>query len=285
MWKTCLGLLVSLFMPTALHAQDMQVREDSLTHYLRELRTAKNDSERVEKNKQFKTFLAETLREEEAFTYPFDSLTSIAKLYAPDKAFRLFNWNIEHDNGTHTYYAYVLTAGKNAKLIELIDQSVNVQNAETRSMDNRRWYGALYYDIIVSNTVGRTEYTLLGWDGNNRQSSKKIIEVMVLAGDKINFGAPVFHHPKDGVKRRVILEFSALSRVMLRYDAKEKMIIFDHLMPETETATGIYEFYYPDGSYDAYRLENGKWNYVSDVDARRGKDRRDRQFNDPLKDK
>ncbi|MFZ5554962.1 MAG: hypothetical protein ACOZCO_17765 [Bacteroidota bacterium] len=242
--------------------------EDSLHIYLDSLRASMRNDHRTKWNKLFKKKLAETLEEEGAFDYPFDSLKTMAKLYSPDKKFRLFNWNVENNQGEHSFYGFVLLAGKE-KVIELIDQSNTITEPESKSLDNKKWYGALYYDIIHSSDVGRNEYTLLGWDGNNRQSGKMIIDVLVLAGDKVNFGAPIFINGQLGIKKRVVFEFSPLvNNFVLEYDEKEKRIVFDHLMPESPAAEGVHEYYFPDGSFDGYKLTEGKWIFESDVDAR-----------------
>jgi len=258
--------------------------EDSLHIYLDSLRGSKKDAQRIKWNKTFKRKLAETLEEDGVFNYPFDSLKTIAKIYSPDKKFRLFNWNVENDRGEHSYYGFILLVDK-GKVIELSDQSNAITDPESKSLDNKKWYGALYYDIILSNTVGRNEYTLLGWDGNNKMTGKSIIDVLVIAGDKANFGVPIFINEKLGVKKRVVFEFSPLVNILLTYDPKEKRIIFDHLMPDSPAAEGIFEYYFPDGTYDAYRLENGKWIFESDIDARFNERRYNGKLYDPQRDR
>lgn len=240
--------------------------EDSLHIYLDSLRGSEKDAQRIKWNKTFKRKLAETLEEDGVFDYAFDSLKTIATIYSPDKKFRLFNWNVENDRGEHSYYGFILLADK-GKIIELNDQSNMITDPESKSLDHKKWYGALYYDIILSNTVGRNEYTLLGWDGNNRMTGKSIIDVLVIAGDKASFGAPIFINEKLGVKKRVVFEFSPLVNLLLTYDPKEKRIIFDQLMPDSPAADGIFEYYFPDGNYDSYRLEEGKWIFESDYQA------------------
>lgn len=280
-------LLIILLSTLNLKAQQdmehLRFQEDSLRICLDSLRKSPKDALRKVWNKRFKDMLSETLEMRGAFDYPFDSLKSIARLTSPDKKFRIFNWNIENDNGTFSYYGFVLVPDNKTRVFELNDQSRNIQDPEDKTLDHKKWFGALYYDIILSGSSGRTEYTLLGWDGYSPMSARKVIEVMVIQSDKLQFGAPIFTDENKKVKKRVVIEFSAKASLTLRYVEKDQMIYFDHLIPESPTAEGIREFYFPDGSYDAYQLVNEKWVIKLDVDARRGKDKRDKWWNDPKK--
>lgn len=280
-------LFLILFIPFLSKAQDelehLKFQEDSLRICLDSLRKSPKDAQRKIWNKRFKDMLFETLEMRGAMAYPFDSLRSIARLTSPDNAFRIFNWNVENDNGTFSYYGFVLVPDNKTRIFELVDQGRTMQDPEDKTLDHKKWFGALYYDIILSGTTGRKEYTLLGWDGHSRMSARKVIEVMVIQNDKIQFGAPIFTDEKKQIKKRIVFEFSAKANLTLRYMPKEQMIVFDHLIPETPDAEGIREFYFPDGSYDAYQLINEKWVLKPDVDARRGKDKKDKWWNDPKK--
>ena len=46
--------------------------------------------------------------------------------------------------------------------------------------------------------------------------------------------------------------------MMLRYDDKLKMIVFDHLSPSKPSYEGKYQYYGPDFSYDGLIFEKGK---------------------------
>lgn len=256
-------------------------QEDSMQTVLDSLRNSRNDKGRKKWNDQFKLLMKETLDMRDVFTYPFDSLKSIAKLTSPDSYFRIFNWNIENDNGTFSYYAFVLVPDNETRVFELFDQSDKIVEPEDKTLDHKKWYGALYYDIILSGNSSRKEYTLLAWDGNNRSTGKKLIDVMIISDDKIQFGAPIFKDGKGSWKKRIVFEFSAQASLLLHYNEKLSRIEFDNLMPETPAAEGIYEFYFPDGSYNGYVLESEKWIFVLDIDARRNKDKRDKNFELP----
>lgn len=259
-------------------------KEKDLKVLLDSVRSAKNDKSRNEWNTKFKTLLAETIEMEGAYAYAFDSLFSIGKLRSPDNVFRFFNWNVESDNHTHNYFGYLLIQGKNkkGKVIEFIDKSNTIAKPDSKVLDPKNWYGCLYYKIIISSEKPTTQYTLLGWDINNELSSKRIIEVMTIKGDKVTLGDPVFNIEGVGIKRRIVMEYNAQAQMTLKYNEPKFTIMFDHLVPEAPFADGLYEFYIPDGSYDGFELqEDGTWLYKPDVDARREKDDSDGLYNEP----
>lgn len=260
-------------------------KEAELKIMLDSLRSAKNDVSRNNWNLKFKTLLSETIEIEGAFQYEFDSLTSIGKMRSPDNAFRLFNWNVEDDRHTHTYYCLMLVQGKTAKknkVVEFTDKSAMIAKPDMKVLDPRNWYGCLYYKIIISKDKPTTEYTLLGWDINNELSSKRIVELMIIKGDKITLGAPAFNIENVGIKRRIVIEYNAKAFVSLKFDERLHSITYDHLVPEAPFADGLYEFYIPDGSIDGFELqEDGIWLYKPDVDARRPKDADDKLYNEP----
>ena len=65
---------------------------------------------------------------------------------------------------------------------------------------------------------------------------------------------------------RVILEYSKDAGVSLQYNSKLKMIVYDHLVPMDGAPIGMYAFYIPDFTYDAYQFKKGKWIHRSMVD-------------------
>lgn len=269
--------------------QTLSAGEDSLQYYLDSMRKTRTDARKLMWNLKFKDCLERTLALDGAFDYPFDSLTTIGKLVSPDQVFRIFNWNIEKSDFTQSYYAFMMIPGKKNDLLELRNMAPTMSDPENQVCDQRKWFGCLYYDIIVSRATGKKEYTLLGFDLNNKASKKRIIESLTISGEKIQFGVPIFtvideeDKKKKKILRRIIMEYSSEVQMALKYHPKEKRIVFDHLSPIEPKAIGIRTYYVPDGSYDALVLnEDGKWGHVLDVDVRGNKTK---IYNDPRKDK
>lgn len=242
-------------------------REDQLIELLDALRNSKNDREKTENNQAFKTFLEATIQMEGAFDYPFDRLTTLGSVKSPDNKIRLFNWNVEQDDETQKYYCYILRFDDRKRsyvMSELVDNSLMIPARPTEILEANEWYGALYYRIIPIDKGSKTAYTLLGWDGNNSMSTIKLMDVLYFSGTSPKLGSPVFKH-KDETLKRVFFEHSKKCVMHLNYEESRQRIILDHLSPEAPTMKGMYSFYVPDLSYDAYELRNNKWYLKEDV--------------------
>jgi hypothetical protein len=242
-------------------------REQQLKEYLNDLRASKTNEEKEKANLIFKEFLHETIQMKGAFEYPFSDLKTLGSIKSPDNSFRLFNWNVEQEERTNKYYCYVLRFDekkKEWKTIELIDNSVALQRRPDDILDEKNWYGALYYKIIPFEKGNKTLYTVLGWDGNNSLSNIKLIDVLSFTGDRVKLGSPIFK-TADGLQKRLFFEHSNKAFMSLSYDETRKRIIYDHLSPETPSMVGMYEFYVPDLSYDEMVLKGSKWIVNEDV--------------------
>jgi len=206
---------------------------------------------------------------EGAIAFSFDSLLAIGKVESNDKNLRIFTWNTVRNDGTYLYYGFIqvyLKDKKTVKVYRLIDKSDSIPNVESASLVPENWFGALYYDIIETNLQEGVLYTLLGWDGNDLYSNKKIIESLTFsASGKPKFGKSVFRVGKSKQKR-VIFEYSRMANMMITYDEKNTMIVYDHLSPSNPTYQNNPAYYGPDFSYDGFKFENFVWNHLSEID-------------------
>jgi hypothetical protein len=248
---------------------DLAERELLLNTKLEALRAAKTDDDIETLNLEFKNEMASFLKLEGAFTYPISKLKTIALLDSPDKLVRIINWNLEYSDMSYSYCGFVMRWDEDKeelKITELIDKVDPYSAKPTGVIDAKNWYGALYYKIIPIEYNGKIEYTLLGWDGGTTGSNFKIIDVLTFSGNNVKFGSPVFIKKKE-VLKRVVFEYSDKSSMSLKYEDKYGRIVFDHLSPESPTLAGVYSFYVPDFSYDAFLWENESWVLNEDVIA------------------
>ncbi|MDR0801986.1 hypothetical protein [Fluviicola sp.] len=246
---------------------DAIAREQELAVLLDSLRASQKNDRKEFWNKQFKTLVEQTLHEPGIFEITFPKLKTLGVIDSPDKLVRIVNWNVEQDDGSQKYYAYVLhkeiKKGEHT-VIELIDNSMMLPGKPEETLEANRWYGALYYQIIPVEKSNKTYYTLLGWDGGTRMSNTKLIDVLYFSGNSLKLGYPLFKSA-DKTAKRIFYEHSEKTVMSLRYEPEYNRIIFDHLMPETPTMAGFYEFYVPDMSYDAFILEGSRWVLKEDV--------------------
>ena len=284
-------LTLIIFSSTLLFSQNiksLKAHEDTLINLINKTRSETDFNKAFILNNDFEAHLRKVLRYDEAFNFPFDSLSKlISTVKSPDNLFRIFNWNIEKPKQEQFYCCFIMkydTKKEEFITLKLIDKSASAFDPEYLSYSINNWYGALYYSIIPIKKTGSTVYTLLGWDGNNQFSNKKIIESMEFQKkDDIKFGLPIFKYDETKTKRRVIFQYNKNSYMSLKYakDKKKELIIFDHLSPKAPQLEGMKDWYVTDLSFDAFKLENGKWNYIKNVTPQALNSYKDRPYNNP----
>tara|TARA_B100000902_G_C27011029_1_gene764792 strand:+ start:45 stop:482 length:438 start_codon:yes stop_codon:yes gene_type:complete len=125
-----------------------------------------------------------------------------------------------------------------------------------------QWYGCIYYDIIETKINKQKYYTLLGWDGNNKITTKKIVDVINITKNMPpKFGAKIFHNET----RRMIIEYSKNYSVSLKWDESIDCIVFDHLEPIDGISEGDYSLYVPNLSYDILQKQDTGWKLITNT--------------------
>jgi len=245
-------------------------KEDSLKIYSVKLLQGINDIDRFKADSIFTRVFVRALKTTNSFYYPFDSVESVSKLYAPDSSFRIYTWQmVVNENMTRQHGAIQMkTPDGSLKLFPLIDKSDIMQNISDSVGDNKGWVGAVYYRIVEKKDKGQNIYTLLGYDENNIRSTKKIIEILQFVYGQPVFGDPIFSFEKDSINRapvsRYVLEFKKDAGARLAYDDDMGMIIFEHLISETNEPKKKWT-YIGDGDYEGFKWVNGKWLHVEKV--------------------
>ena len=249
-----------------------------------------NDSIEPERyNASFKLIktLVSALKIPYSFNFPFDSLKSISIQSSSDKRFRIFGWHVMNNDGSYRYYGTIQMNKPDGKLelFPLIDYTSVFKNPSDSATTNDKWYGAQYYKIIsVLNNVPIPYYVLLGWKGNTIKSTKKIIEILYFKDGKAHFGMPVFDGDPDNLKKkRIIFEYDRRASMFLNYEPTTNTIVFDHLAPPDPQLKGKFELYGPDFSYDGFKLVNGRWKFITDLELKNNPTDQDDKFNDPRK--
>jgi hypothetical protein len=217
--------------------------------------------------------MLDLLKKPSSFSYPFDSIKALSKLRTSDNRTRIYSWfHQSRDDGTYRYFGLVQRfnpAKTEMRLIGLIEKKCDSDTIEMKQLNSDNWVGAVYYDMIEKKTKTGYHYYLLGWIGHDRYTSRKVLEVLTFDRyDNVAFGAPVFIGEKNKKKLREVFEFTAEAVMLLRYDKKKKMFVFDHLSPSSPSAKGQFRYYGPDFTYDGYRYKKGLWYYKSNLDLR-----------------
>jgi hypothetical protein len=216
--------------------------------------------------KKLITTLVQALKTKNSFNYPFERLKTVSIQYPPDSTFRIFTWQLYVDVDDYRYYGAIQMNTPDLKLFPLIDRSYEIESEESELLTPDRWYGSLYYNLRQFDTAEGRKYLLFGYDGYSLYNKRKLIDVLSFKDGKALFGAPVFveENKENGaqtIRNRIVKEYSAEASFKLNYDETWGLILFDHLT----TMGGSYGqglAMVPDGTYEGYKLENGRWHWV-----------------------
>jgi len=269
---------------TTYSAQNFPEIESRASYYLGQLAKSTSDADMDTISSRIRNLFLSCIDNPEIFDYPFSSL-KMCTITAPDRKFRILNWNQPLMDGTHKYYGFVLIRENEDSYawLELIHKPDRKGWQRNKFYTHENWPGALYYEIIPTSKRGRGDsYMLLAWDGVDNMTNKKMVDVIQIRKDRIRFGGDVFEG-EDGVGKRVILEYSNGVSASLKYYPKGDYIVFDHLSPRNPAMEGIYSDYGPDGSYDALKFDKGKWQWISNIEVSRFSEDRNLPCKDPSK--
>ena len=257
-------------MVSAQQKQTFKQYEDIIRTQFSLMISEPNDSLKSNINNHIVSLFKEVLEDLNSFGYPFDSLKNISKLNSADGFVRIINWNMPIQNGEFQYFGFIQLLDKNKKelkLFQLNDQSKTIQNQEHAVSSEKNWYGALYYKILTTKWGKKTYYTLLGWDGNDNFTNKKLVEILYFDDEKPVFGLPIFKAGQN-IQNRLIFEYSEQAKMMLKYDEKLDIIVWDHLAPSQPNFIGQYMYYGPDLSQDGIQFIDGYWILKPNLDLR-----------------
>jgi hypothetical protein len=253
------------FAQKSIYAQELELK-----NLFENLGQASTDSLRFHLNEKVCQGMRKVLSNDSSFYYSFDELRRMGKIASPDGNLRLYNWNFVREDGTNQYFGFLQRKkGKNkVEIFELLEGNAKYKGDVTHLSRSRSWLGALYYQIVPFKSKGANYYLLLGWDGNDHSTTRKVIEVLhITKKGMVQFGGPLIQwHGKR--LHRVVFEYAKQARMTLRYSEREKRVVFDHLSPSSPRYRGQFEYYGPDFSQDALILEKGIWKLIENVDAR-----------------
>ncbi len=284
-------MLMATMAMAAVQAQDKAVmaqHQKRLASLLELAATAPTDNERYLASEQAVGELTAALDEEGSERWKWQLPTVASVLASPDGQLRIFTWAVVRDNGEFECFGAVQFYNdreEEYQYLLLNDKSEDIMNREESVLSASNWFGAVYQDIIQTSHAGKTYYTLLGWNGVDNLTERKIIEPVVLRGGVPQFGAPLFRRERN--LRRVVLEYRNDAMVNLSYEEqfveevqrdrvkvkgsnryrtvekrkqhKEKMIIFDEVEPQIAGMEGLFQYYVPSGLELAYAFVDGKW--------------------------
>lgn len=258
------------FFFSMLHFQlSAQIVADSLGMSIQKMAYAiqENDtlSIRIQQDSLLFKKLYETLAAPNSYSFTFDSLQSIKLIESPDGLFKVFTWQLALNN-EHYIQKGILqlkTANGQTQLFKLNDIGDEMENPSELIGSAQQWIGAVYYDIIQTESDGKIYYTLLGFDSYDNRITHKLIEVVHFEKDEPVFGGEFFAYPPDETYpevpvKRFIYSYKKGANAIIRYDKEAKAIVLSELASITndlkEKSTLV-----PTGDEVHFIWKNGKW--------------------------
>ena len=264
----------------------MAAHERRLAELLERVATASTDNERYLASEEAVDALRDALDEAGSEKWRWTLPRSASVLTSPDGRLRVFTWAVVRDNGEFECFGAVQYYNERTQGYEhevLHDKSEDIMNREESLLTASNWLGAVYQDLIQTSAGDRTYYTLLGWNGVDNLTDRRVIEPVMMRGGVPQFGAPVFRRERN--LRRVVLEYRGDAAVQMaweeqtveevtrervkekgryrtvekRKERKERMIIFDEVEPQVEGMEGLFQYYVPSGVELGYAWVDGKW--------------------------
>lgn len=308
--KGSIVLVAAMVLTISLQAQNkerMQSYQTRLSALVERVATAPTDNERYLASEDAVALLSSALEEEGSEKWHWELPNYASVLTSPDGHLRLFTWAVVRDNGEFECFGAVQFYNDREEEYQyqlLNDKSEDIMNREESMLTADNWLGAVYQQIIQTQMGERTLYTLLGWNGVDNLTERKIIEPVIIRGGVPQFGAAAFRRERN--LRRIVLEYSNDAMVQLCYETqvvqeiqrervkvkgtnrhrtiekvtehKEKMIIFDEVESQVPGMEGLFQYYVPSGVELAYAFVDGKW------ELRRGAQGRlkDKRLNKPF---
>src|SRR5690349_6881165 len=120
--------------------------EDSMKNYSRQMIMDKTATQRFSADSVFVRMLVRSLKTPNSFLYPFDSLQTVSRIYAPDSSFRIFSWQWSRDDDYYRQRGAIQmrTADGSLLLYPLFDMSEFTKAPQDSTRSSRNWIGAIY---------------------------------------------------------------------------------------------------------------------------------------------
>ncbi len=269
-----LPIFLILIVAQTCRAQELRSLEDFAQRY-QNLQKLPTDEARLAESKSMTLALVDYWEKEpfqSAACAPFKNVLGFAEAGSGEDHIAVISWNVETSKQRQVYGGVVVyTSSKGEQLVDPLrfKKATSLRpTLDTKSRyTSKEWPGAVYYKALIRYQGNRPVYTLLGWDGADNIRTRKIVETLMVSGNKLKFGVPIISAGR-GTTKRYILEYSDQVSAMLQWREDMDMIVMDHLSPPRKELEGQTAFYGPDMSYDGLVWKKGQWLLQPDIDVR-----------------
>ena len=254
-----LFLFFSFFSISAQESTDAQNLDANLKFYADVMINALEPSSRIRAAAEFDKLFQSYLETEAPFTEERDFHKFISVLEAPKQEFKLVSWLIKGEEEQYDFRGYLVR--KDGRTIPFTRDGNLAEDLAFSTSTDKDWYGCLYYKLMK--TDKKNSFLVFGYDPNGLYDNQKIIDVITVNDDGVDFGKEMFEDKenKGTFMNRLVLRYSSDAAVTLNYDEKLKMLVHDHLQSVMGFQDGQGPTMIPDGTYEGYYLKDGRWLY------------------------
>ena len=256
--------------------------EDSVNHYLNQISSGENDEERLAAHNRMSRMLSRALLKTDVFHYPFNDVKKMAILTDPDNELRVWSWHVPLNNKPPQYGCFVVRYDEKKEMckVDELQPAAWPEHPEWTSRNADQWLGVLYFKLVPIKEKGKDYFLLFGWDGHDELSNKKLVEVLHFPNGKLKLGRPTFR--RDGKSAyRLVFEYHQDAVFSVNYSEELDAVVYDDLGPLHPSLEGNHAHYVPQQTSSGYQRNKQVWEFLPEVDYKRPKDARDKQFNDP----
>ncbi len=253
-----------------------------------------DQKEKLSRNEVFSKLIASTSFkveniENKKFTiiYNLNVLDQFSEMWSKDSTLRVRSWYFALDDEYKQYNIHIdyfqndtlVSFGLSSNALNKENEAFNAGVCKNQVATFFK-EGYFFYDLITTEGKFDTYYTLLGWSKNNLTSQKKIIQTFKLnsKGNCLDFSPSILESAEGTPTDKRVFEYGAQNIMKLKYIPEQEWILMDHLSPPTSQYEGVYEYYGPDLSFDAYVWNNNRWQLKKDVDADKGMKKNTSEF-------
>ena len=261
-------LLLSVFIFSSglcLSQTDFPVAEEDLARYNDWFVNSDKYEHRLYAHTMFESLIREVMKEDNSFSYPFDSLKWVSKIMAPDFSFRILTWQLNITD-TDVRYSGIFQTDKGIFYLE--DNGWQDHDIDYDEFSENNWYGQVYYNLHHYREGDNVNYLLFGHRQLKSGDRIKVAEIVTIGDDGIKFGKAVFEDPKNiGLfKNRIVHRTSFESSSRLNYMPDFSIIIYDHTMSvPASREPGAKMITVADGTYHGYERAGEKWKFIDNA--------------------
>ena len=214
-------------------------------------------SSRTRAGVEFKKFFEDYLKDRDSVE-DTEFLKFTSTIEAPDNEFTLITWQVRRDSFEFNFEGYLLK--KDGTIINLNRTGLLGSDAAYQTCTQDDWYGCIYTSI---KKLGEDKYLLFGFDASTQFDNQKLVDPLTISDSGLQFGAPIIEDKESlgTFVNTLVISYASDATVSLNYNKGLDVIIQDHLEPRLGLQAGQGVTNIPDGTYEGYYLDNGKWMY------------------------